>query len=108
MTAYARSDINEVTVGGVGHSHKRPFTEGLHTKDPVLDKEFAVTCPECEPTLLADPSCWSAKANNVPLTEDEQAEAAAEEKTGNALISQMAKEMARAGQEAVREMRFAK
>jgi hypothetical protein len=108
VTIYARSDVNVVQVSGAGHEHRRPFVEGLHTADPVLDKTFAVSCPFCEPELVKDRAIWATRADQVPLTEDEKAEAAAEEKTGNALISQMAKEMARAGSDAVREMRFAK
>lgn len=105
MTVYARSDLNFISVGGAGHDHSRPYVQGLKTAAPVLDKTFAITCPVCEPELLKDPACFATREDQVPLTEDEKIAAEAETKTGNTLIAQMAKEMARAGQEAVREMR---
>lgn len=103
MTLYAKSSIMGVEVSGAGHAHRRPFVQGLKTVDPVYEKMFAVTCPFCEAELRNDPD-WSSDPAKVPLTKDEQDALAAEEKTGNSLVAQMAKEMARAGQEAVRGM----
>lgn len=58
-TLYARSDINQITVSGVGHSHKRKRGDGV----------FAVNCLPCEPTLRQ--LGWATDPRQVELTPDE-------------------------------------
>lgn len=60
---YARSDIQEIAVAGVGHTHTKK------AKDPLL----AVDCVPCEPTLRAQG--WATDPRQVELTPDEILEA---------------------------------
>jgi hypothetical protein len=63
MTVYGQSDVNEVTVGGAGHSHVRAKNEA-HMK---------VDCAVCEPKLRE--MGWVGDPRQIPLTYDERLDA---------------------------------
>jgi len=70
MTLYARNDINAHHDTVTGHSHSRP-RKGDGTRVPI----WGIDCPPCERSLSGNPA-WSPSRYKIPLTPDEEAEAA--------------------------------
>jgi hypothetical protein len=70
MTLYARNDINAHHDTETGHSHSRPV-RGDGTRVPI----WGIDCPPCERKLAGNPA-WSGSRYKIPLTPDEEIEAA--------------------------------
>lgn len=70
MTLYARQDIQMHMSGATGHRHRRPV-KGDGTPVPV----WGIDCPQCEAELAGHPG-WARSRYKIPLTPDEQEEAA--------------------------------
>lgn len=102
MKLYARSDLNVVAVGPTGHVHERPKVRAFGRGDDVFEKVWALDCPACEQYLLSDG--WAKHPDKVELTPDEREIAEAEEKTGNAMVAQMARALAENAANAVRDL----
>lgn len=70
MTVWAPSDVRSITIpthkGGCGQSHEAgELAKGQH---------FSVTCPPCEPAIIALRHGWAYNEAGVHLTPDEIAE----------------------------------
>jgi SAP domain len=70
MTLYARNDITLHMSGITGHTHRRPQKD-----DGSYVPVWGIDCPACEVELGGNPA-WSASRYKIPLTPDEEAEAA--------------------------------
>lgn len=70
MVLYARNDIQSHHSGRTGHNHRRP-AKGDGTPVPI----WGINCPPCEQELAGHPA-WAATRYKIPLTPDEEAEAA--------------------------------
>ncbi|HUN38476.1 MAG TPA: SAP domain-containing protein [Trebonia sp.] len=70
MVLYARNDINAHHDMSTGHSHSRP-RKSDGTRVPI----WGIDCPPCERSLSGNPA-WSSSRYKIPLTPDEEQEAA--------------------------------
>jgi hypothetical protein len=76
MTVYAPTGTSSINVSlGCGNAHapERELGPGEH---------FSVSCPACEPHILATKTGWSSDLSSVALTPDERAAYEAQEKVG--------------------------
>lgn len=68
MTIYAMTDVTSITIpadrGGCGDPHTRPG-------DLPAGERFTVTCPQCEPVIIAGSTGWAHTPDGVRLTCDE-------------------------------------
>jgi hypothetical protein len=70
MTLFARQDILAHQSTNTGHTHRRPAK-----KDGTPVPVWGIDCPDCEAELEGHPA-WARSRYKIPLTPDEQEEAA--------------------------------
>lgn len=82
MVLYARNDIQGHHSGATGHVHRRPL-KGDGTPIPV----WGIDCSACEAELHGHPA-WSASRYKIPLSPDEEQEAADAKAAAEAALHQ--------------------
>jgi len=91
MVLYARNDINAHHDTVTGHSHSRPFKDDGITRVPV----WGINCLPCERALSGNPA-WSSSRYKIPLTPDEEQEAADSKAAAEQAMQQMQMQLAHA------------
>src|SRR5580692_124310 len=90
MVLYARNDINAHHDTNTGHTHSRPRKDD-GTRVPI----WGIDCPLCERALSGNPA-WSSSRYKIPLTPDEEQEAADSKAAAEQAMQQMQMQLAHA------------